>query len=64
MNQINEKHNAAQLKWLGETAFKQDSACEKYFINAHVPLGWLESGTGHHQWDNLKGAEVPEQSSK
>jgi hypothetical protein len=64
MNQINEQHNAAQLKWLGETAFKQDSACEKYFINAHVPLGWLESGSGHHQWDNLKGAEVPEQSSK
>ena len=63
-NQINEKHNAAQIQWFGGEAFHSDSTCDKYLINAHVPLGWLESGSGHHQWNNLAGAEVPEYSKQ
>jgi hypothetical protein len=33
-------------------------------INAHVPLGWLEGGQGHHQWNNLKGKEMTENSDQ
>ena len=63
-NQINEAHAAAQLRWLGTEAFATDKTCEQYMVNAHVPLGWLESGSGHHQWDNLQGAEVPARSAQ
>jgi len=57
-NQINEKHHAAQLKWFHDEAFA-DPECKQYLINAHIPLGWLEGGSGHHVWSNLEGAEVP-----
>jgi len=63
-NQINEVHHAAQLKWFQEDAFSSDPECKQYILNAHVPLGWLESGTGHHQWSNLQGAEVPARSEQ
>eukprot|EP00928_Gymnodinium_smaydae_P032744 TRINITY_DN23637_c0_g1_i1.p1 TRINITY_DN23637_c0_g1~~TRINITY_DN23637_c0_g1_i1.p1 ORF type:complete len:544 (-),score=86.23 TRINITY_DN23637_c0_g1_i1:200-1780(-) len=63
-NQINEIHHAAQLSWFENEAFQQDPTCTQFFINAHVPLGWLESGSGHHQWDNLKGAEATDYSEK
>lgn len=63
-NQVNEVHHAAQVKWFAEEAFSSDPSCKQYLLNAHVPLGWLESGSGHHQWNNLQGAEVTERSEE
>lgn len=62
LNQINEAHHASQLEWFSELAFTEDSTCEQFLLNAHVPLGWLMSGSGHHQWDNLKAAEATDYS--
>lgn len=60
-HQIQEEHHRQQLEWLSEQAFA-DAECREFVLNAHVPLGWLEGGEGHHQWDNLAGAEVTEYS--
>jgi len=60
VHQINEDHHRAQLQWLKDEAFvRGDSAeepCNEFLINAHVPLGWLRTGKGHHHWSNLEKA--------
>lgn len=63
--QINEDHHQAQLKWLREEAFsRSDDGCNEFIINAHVPLGWLRTGKGHHYWSNLEAAVAGENSDE
>jgi len=63
VHQINDAHHRAQIKWLKDEAFvrgERDEDCNEFLINAHVPLGWLRSGRGHHQWKNLESAVAHE----
>ena len=53
-------HHNNQLVWLQNNAFHDDPSCKEYLVNAHVPLGWLESGKGHHAWTNLQKAVAHE----
>ena len=74
-NQVNEEHHQNQLQWLAEDVFPDvgkpegeeetsTATCREFLVSAHVPLGWLEGGQGHHEWTNLEGAEVTENSAK
>jgi hypothetical protein len=57
VHQINEEHHEAQIKWLEEEAFARSTDgddCNEFLINAHIPLGWLKTGRGHHKWTNLE----------
>jgi hypothetical protein len=63
VHQINEEHHEAQIKWLEEEAFMRGidgDDCNEFLINAHIPLGWLDSGRGHHKWTNLEDAVAHE----
>eukprot|EP00536_Pseudo-nitzschia_multiseries_P008555 jgi/Psemu1/325257/estExt_fgenesh1_pg.C_2190005 len=65
---INEDHHRAQLQWLTDHAFVRgrstDEPCNEFLINAHVPLGWLRTGKGHHKWTNLEKAVALEYSDE
>jgi len=60
VGQINKVHHNNQLVWLQNNAFHDDPSCKEYLVNAHVPIGWLESGKGHHVWTNLQKAVAHE----
>lgn len=67
VHQINEEHHEAQIKWLEEEAFMRGidgDDCNEFLINAHIPLGWLDSGRGHHKWTNLENAVAHEYCDK